>query len=122
MLTRFCLIRIFLVEGLVTIVFSIFVFIFTPHFPAQDKWMSKDDQAQLLARLQLDKGAEKQTMGVKVNWKKIVFDYKIWLLYVGNPPRDRSLWFSVLTNFLEPFSSSVPTCPPDLLALSTPRS
>lgn len=118
----FCLIRIFLVEGLVTIVFSIFVFIFTPHFPAQDKWMSKDDQAQLLARLQLDKGAEKQTMGVKVNWKKIVFDYKIWLLYVGNSPRDRSLWFSVLTNFLEPFSSSVPTCPPDLLALSTPRS
>ncbi|KAF7533668.1 hypothetical protein G7054_g6880 [Neopestalotiopsis clavispora] len=71
---------IFLVEGLVTIVFSIFVFIFTPHFPSQDKWMDKEDQAQLLARLQLDKGEQKQDMGVKVDWLKIVFDYKIWLL------------------------------------------
>lgn len=75
-----CGIRIFLVEGLVTIVFSIFVFIFTPHFPSQDKWMDKEDQAQLLARLQLDKGEQKQDMGVKVDWLKIVFDYKIWLL------------------------------------------
>lgn len=106
-----------------TIVFSIFVFIFTPHFPAQDQWMSKDDQAQLLARLQLDKGAEKQTMGVKVDWKKIVFDYKIWLLYVwGISAGSIAFWFSVLTDSLEPFSSSVPTCPPGPLALSTPRS
>ncbi|KAK9425601.1 putative Major facilitator superfamily (MFS) profile domain-containing protein [Seiridium unicorne] len=71
---------IFLVEGLITIVISVFIFIFTPHFPAQDKWLSKEDQIQLLARLQLDKGQEKQVMGVKVNWVKIVFDYKVWLL------------------------------------------
>jgi hypothetical protein len=42
--------------------------------------MDKEDQAQLLARLQLDKGEQKQDMGVKVDWLKIVFDYKIWLL------------------------------------------
>lgn len=76
--------RIFLVEGLITIVFSILVFIFTPHFPAQDKWLSKEDQTQLLARLQLDKGAEKIQMGSKVDWKRIVFDYKIWLLYAAH--------------------------------------
>ncbi|KAH6652491.1 major facilitator superfamily domain-containing protein [Truncatella angustata] len=71
---------IFVVEGLITVVFSVFVFIFTPHFPAQDKWLSKEDQSQLLARLQCDKGEEKQRLAGRVNWKKIIFDYKIWLL------------------------------------------
>ncbi|KAI1879224.1 hypothetical protein JX265_002178 [Neoarthrinium moseri] len=72
---------IFIVEGLVTIAFSAFVFVFTPHFPAQDRWLSKEDQTQLLARPQLDKGDEKSHM-VKVGWPKIVLDYKIWLLTV----------------------------------------
>lgn len=58
------------------------VFIFTPHFPAQDKWLNREDQIQLLARLQLDKGQEKEHMAAKVNWSRIVFDYKIWLMYV----------------------------------------
>jgi hypothetical protein len=68
-----------LVEGLITLVISVFVFIFTPGFPAQDKWIGKSDQVQLLARLQADKGEEGHQM-TKVPWMKIIFDYKIWLL------------------------------------------
>jgi uncharacterized protein YqhQ len=35
--------RIFIIEGLVTIFFSIFVFIFVPNFLAWDKWLKKND-------------------------------------------------------------------------------
>ncbi|KAH8646655.1 major facilitator superfamily domain-containing protein [Xylariales sp. PMI_506] len=70
---------IFIVEGIITIVFSFLVLIFTPHFPEQDKWFSESDQAHLLARLQADKGDEKEDV-VKVKWTKIIFNYKIWLM------------------------------------------
>lgn len=70
--------RIFIVEGIVTIVFSIFTFIFIPNFPAQDKWLSDSDRTQLLARLQADKGEERQ--GMKVPMMKLIFEYKIWLM------------------------------------------
>ncbi|EXJ94470.1 hypothetical protein A1O1_02866 [Capronia coronata CBS 617.96] len=75
---------IFVIEGLVTIFFSIFVFIFTPHFPGKDKWISEHDRARLLARLEADKGKEysnqKLANNKKVPWTKVVFDYRIWLM------------------------------------------
>jgi len=70
--------RIFVVEGLLTIFFSIFVFIFVPNFPARDKWMKNEDKSRLIARLDADKGEEKAAS--EVSWMKMLFDYKIWLL------------------------------------------
>ena len=70
--------RIFVVEGLLTIFFSIFVFIFVPNFPATDKWLKEEDKSRLLARLDADKGEEKPAS--EVSWMKMLFDYKIWPL------------------------------------------
>jgi hypothetical protein len=70
---------IFIIEGLVTIFVSIFVFIFVPHFPAKDSWIKDDDRARLLARLEADKGVEKTKL-YNVPWTKLLFDSRIWLL------------------------------------------
>jgi len=70
---------IFIIEGLLTIFFSIFMFIFTPHFPAKDSWIKPHDKARLLARLEADKGKQSTTLD-NVPWTKVIFDYKIWLL------------------------------------------
>jgi len=70
---------IFIIEGLVTIFFSIFVFNFVPNFPARDKWLKKNDQARLLARLEADKGNSKEDLS-KVSWKKVFLDYRVWLM------------------------------------------
>jgi cyanate permease len=72
--------RIFIIEGVVTLAFAIAVFIFVPHFPAQDKWLAEEDRAKLLARLQADKGEEKNSLSKDTDWKSVVLDYKIWLL------------------------------------------
>ncbi|KAF4626967.1 hypothetical protein G7Y89_g11188 [Cudoniella acicularis] len=70
---------IFVIEGLVTIFFSILVFIFVPNFPAQDRWLREDDRLKLVARLEADRGDEKKEL-TNVSWKKTIFDYRIWLM------------------------------------------
>ena len=69
---------IFVVEGLITIVFAVLVFIFCPHFPAKDSWLSEKDRAMLLARLEADKGKEKEREDGKM-WLKALVDYRVWL-------------------------------------------
>jgi hypothetical protein len=64
----------FVIEGLITIFFSIFFFNLVPNFPARDTWLKPEDKEMLLARLEADKGDEDV---VKVSWKKLVFDYKV---------------------------------------------
>ncbi|KAN0094092.1 MFS general substrate transporter [Hyaloscypha variabilis] len=59
---------IFVVEGLLTIFFSVFIFIF----------LKGEDKTKLLARLDADKGEEKASS--EVSWMKMIFDYKIWLM------------------------------------------
>lgn len=66
-----------MIEGLITTFFSIFVFIVVPNFPAKDKWLKPEDKGMLLARLEADKGQEDL---VRADWKKVVFDYKVWIL------------------------------------------
>ncbi|MAD81665.1 MAG: hypothetical protein CL912_01770 [Deltaproteobacteria bacterium] len=78
-------IRIFIIEGLITLFFSIFVFIFVPHFPAKDSWLKEEDRQMLLARLEVDKGREREDVSTG-SWKKVVFDYRIWLLYASHVP------------------------------------
>ncbi|KAH8654621.1 major facilitator superfamily domain-containing protein [Tricladium varicosporioides] len=70
---------IFIIEGLVTIFFSIFVFIFVPNFPANDTWLNETDKTNLVARLEADRGLEKKELH-NVSWAKTVFDYRIWLM------------------------------------------
>lgn len=66
-------------EGLITIFFSIFVFVFTPDFPQKDNGLSEEDREMLLMRLETDKGVEKEDVMIE-SWKKVVLDYKSWLL------------------------------------------
>jgi hypothetical protein len=73
------LFRIFIIEGLITIFFAIFVFIFTPNFPAADSWLKDSDKAALLNRLENDRGEEKTSIEGS-NWKKVFLDYKVWLV------------------------------------------
>jgi hypothetical protein len=69
---------IFVVEGLITIVFAVLVFIFCPHFPAKDSWLSDKDRTMLLARLEADKGKEQEREDGKM-WLKALVDYRVWL-------------------------------------------
>lgn len=70
---------IFIIEGLITVFFSIFVFIFVPHFPAKDIWLKPHDRERLLARLEADKGKERKEVDDKP-WTQVITDYKIWLM------------------------------------------
>jgi hypothetical protein len=69
---------IFVVEGLITIVFAGLVFIFCPHFPAKDSWLSEKDRTMLLARLEADKGKESEREDGKM-WLKALVDHRVWL-------------------------------------------
>lgn len=77
--------RIFIVEGLITMFFSIFAFIFIPNFPAKDKWLDENDKQMLLTRLEVDKGKEKDEVS-KEEWIRVLLDYKIWLMLVLSCP------------------------------------
>ncbi|KAL3473163.1 MFS general substrate transporter [Aspergillus californicus] len=70
---------IFILEGLVTIVFSIIMFILVPGFPTRATWMKPSDKAALLARLDLDKGPS-ETEPTRKDWINAAADPKIWIL------------------------------------------
>jgi hypothetical protein len=52
---------------------------YAPNFPARDTRMKEKDKKALLARLEVDRGQEKQEIS-NVSWTKVLFNYKIWLL------------------------------------------
>jgi hypothetical protein len=68
---------IFIIEGLVTIFISFFVFVFVPDFPERTKILSTAEREHLLAVLYEDKGDQKLDLK-SVNWTKTLADYKIW--------------------------------------------
>ncbi|KAF3032605.1 hypothetical protein E8E12_003373 [Didymella heteroderae] len=47
---------IFILEGLLTIVVSFFLFFLLPNFPEESKWLTEDERAFVKARLQIDQG------------------------------------------------------------------
>jgi Major Facilitator Superfamily len=69
---------IFIIEGVITIFFSIFVFIFTPDFPGKNMNLNDSERARLVARLEADKGVESEALK-NVGWFKILTDYRIWI-------------------------------------------
>jgi MFS family permease len=68
---------IFILEGLCTLLISIFVFFLVPDFPERTNILSPVDKAHLLAKLKRDKGEQKLDLK-SVNWFQIFTDYKIW--------------------------------------------
>ena len=68
---------IFIIEGLVTIFISFFVFVFVPNFPERTNILSATEREHLLTMLREDKGHQKMDLK-KVNWAKTLLDYKIW--------------------------------------------
>jgi hypothetical protein len=57
-----------------------------PHFPAKDKWLNEDDRQMLLARLEADKGKEKDKVS-KGEWIKVMLDSRVWLMSVFSCPQ-----------------------------------
>lgn len=47
---------IFILEGLLTIIVSFFLFFLLPNFPEESKWLTEDERAYVKARLQIDQG------------------------------------------------------------------
>jgi len=58
---------IFILEGLLTVVVSLFFFFLLPNFPEESKWLTEDERAFVKARLQIDQGKSardrKMTLG-----------------------------------------------------------
>lgn len=69
--------RIFIIEGIFTILISFFVFILVPDFPERTKILAPEEKEDLLWRLREDKGDQKLDLK-SVNWFKVLTDYKIW--------------------------------------------
>jgi MFS family permease len=70
---------IFILEGIITIAISVLVFLVVPGFPQESLFLTDEERARLLRRLQMDRGDEKNDIE-KVKWLKVLTDYKIWLL------------------------------------------
>lgn len=68
---------IFVIEGLLTILISVFVFTSVPDFPERTKILTASEREHLLQVLQQDKGSQKLDLK-KVDWLKTMTDYKIW--------------------------------------------
>jgi MFS family permease len=58
---------IFILEGLLTVVVSLFFFFLLPNFPEESKWLTEEERAFVKARLQIDQGKSardrKMTLG-----------------------------------------------------------
>lgn len=70
--------RIFILEGIITIVISFFVVLIVPDFPQKAKFLSDIERAKLVAKLSADRGNEKLDLK-SIKWAPIVLDYKIWM-------------------------------------------
>jgi len=70
---------IFIIEGCITIAFSIAAYFIIPDFPETAKFITEEERTRLLTRLYVDRGDEKESIK-DVNWIRVATDYKIWLL------------------------------------------
>ncbi|KAF2200482.1 MFS general substrate transporter [Delitschia confertaspora ATCC 74209] len=78
---------IFILEGTLTCVISLFFFFLLPNFPEEAKWLSEDERAYVKARLQADQGrsaAERKITGKDVG--RVFKDMKVIVggfMYLG---------------------------------------
>jgi hypothetical protein len=57
--------RIFILEGLLTVLASFAFFFLLPNFPEEVKWLTEDERAFVKARLQLDQGKSARERPIK---------------------------------------------------------
>jgi MFS family permease len=78
---------IFILEGTLTCVISLWFFFVIPNFPEDAKWLKEDERAYIKARLQVDQGKSAAERDITVRDVGRVFkDFKIWLggfMYFG---------------------------------------
>ena len=75
-------IRLFIIEGIATVVFSIPAAFILPNYPATTKWLSEQERALAVWRLTLEAGGEEDDVKDSV-WKGLkdaCADPKVWLL------------------------------------------
>lgn len=71
--------RVFILEGILTFCFGAVAFFTIPEFPERAGFLSDEERGILLAKLQADRGSEKENE-VKVNYFRVLIDWKIWVL------------------------------------------
>ncbi|OBT73061.1 hypothetical protein VF21_07591 [Pseudogymnoascus sp. 05NY08] len=72
---------VFIIEGLITIAFSVAAFMIIPGFPEDAKFLTEPERAFLLKRLRDDRGHEKTDMK-GVPWLRVLLDWKVWAFTV----------------------------------------
>lgn len=73
--------RIFIIEGLITIVVASLAFWVITPWPEDAKFLSTDEKALLLKRLALDRGNAKVEILTAGVLKDALVDWKIWIGY-----------------------------------------
>ncbi|KAF2658652.1 MFS general substrate transporter, partial [Lophiostoma macrostomum CBS 122681] len=68
---------IFIIEGIITIFISFFIFVFVPNFPHETNILNPSEKEHLLLKLRQDRGDQKLSLR-SINWVKVLTDYKIW--------------------------------------------
>jgi MFS family permease len=78
---------IFILEGGLTVLVSLFFFFLLPNFPEETKWLSKDEKDYISAKLRIDQGASARDRSITLKDVGRVFkDYKVILggfMYFG---------------------------------------
>ncbi|KFY43665.1 hypothetical protein V494_01870 [Pseudogymnoascus sp. VKM F-4513 (FW-928)] len=72
---------VFIIEGLITVAFSVCAFVIIPGFPEDAKFLTEPERAFLLKRLRDDRGQEKTDMK-GVPWLRVLLDWKVWAFTV----------------------------------------
>ncbi|KAL1641161.1 High-affinity nicotinic acid transporter [Diplodia intermedia] len=79
--------KIFILEGLLTVVVSVIFFFLLPNFPEEANWLSEDEKRYVKARLQADQGRSAAERQITIRDIGRVFkDPKIWVggfMYFG---------------------------------------
>jgi hypothetical protein len=72
------MIRIFILEGVFSILYAILAFFVIPGFPKDATFLTDEERTVLLARLEEERGNEKVSMR-HINWVSILLNWKVWL-------------------------------------------
>ncbi|ORY26040.1 major facilitator superfamily domain-containing protein [Naematelia encephala] len=76
----------FLIEGLMTVCFSVIAVFILPDFPGNTKWLSKEERDYAVGRLIADNNIDSEEDTAIGHWKSIVMavkDWRTWLFCFG---------------------------------------
>lgn len=70
--------RIFILEGLITVVFSVIAYWLVPTWSHKARWLTEDERARLLARLAADSDAANKEKFSWVYVRQALTDHLVW--------------------------------------------